>query len=421
MRGILPLLGCLAVSGALFVMFVVEGPFRSTGPELRDTGLETSRPASAPPDPTDVGASAEARLRRAAHLLLRGRTGRAGQVLRRTRLTASAPADLALCDFRLGELEWGRGRPRRALRAYGLALTEDPGHAPSYAGRARAEAALGWTGAAIRDYGAAVARDPGFAVEFGELYEYLGQPARAAQQYAAFTAGLRPMRAAGTVDALEIGRYEADHGDPDSAVRRLRAEWGRRTGVDVADALGWALHRAGRDSEAAGYAARAERLGGHNALFAYHRGEIERALGHPATARDHLARALRINPHFSPQGAPRARQALIELDEQARWAPPAPSSPRPSPSSSVSPSVSPSASSSAKPAPATKPTAKPRSASKPTTKPQPTTKPTPTRKPSPSPGSPSPDRTGAPGERSGTGARGAHEANGGPSQRPPSR
>ncbi|GAA3068656.1 tetratricopeptide repeat protein [Streptosporangium carneum] len=255
-----------------------------------------------------------ASLSRAVHLLrLRGESERAREALLRTRLMASSSTDLALCDFQLGEIEWESGRPREALRAYGRALAADPGHAASFAGRARAEAALGWSGSAIRDYGAAVARDPGFAVEFGELYEYLGQPEKARQQYAVFVAGNRLMGAAGTADALEAGRYEADHGDPGAAVRRLEAEWRRRGSVEAADALGWALHRAGRDAEAAGYAARAERLGGHDALFAYHRGEIERALGRRTVARAHLTRALRINPYFSLAGAPKARQALIEL------------------------------------------------------------------------------------------------------------
>ncbi|MEV8639234.1 tetratricopeptide repeat protein [Streptosporangium sp. NPDC051023] len=448
MRRFLPLFGCLAVGGALFALFGSDGPSGATR-TLRDTGMETSRPTSAPPDLADFITGAEAYLRghpadariwadlggahveqarrtgdpahyararsaferslrlspevdamigmgalanarhefgaarswglrarraapyrwslyavltdaytelgrygkaeralqrmldgrpdvaslsRAAHLLrLRGQTERARAVLQRTRSMASAPADLALCDFQLGELEWGEGRPREALRAYGQALTADPGHAPSFAGRARAEAALGWTGAAIRDYGAAVARDPGFAAELGELYEYLGQPARAAQQYAVFAAEHRLMRAKGVADDLEAGRFAADHGDPGSAVRRLSAEWRRRGSVEVADALGWALHRAGRDAEAAGYAARAERLGDRDALFAYHRGEIERALGHTTSARAHLTRALRINPYFSLQDAPRARQALIELREAP--SPPPPPSPRPPPPS----------------------------------------------------------------------------------------
>ena len=70
----------------------------------------------------------------------------------------------------------------------------------------------------------------------------------------------------------------------------------------MADALGWALHRAGEDGEALGFARRAtDRARGgevRSAAYAYHRGVIERALGLAAPARRHLAEALRLNPYF---------------------------------------------------------------------------------------------------------------------------
>ncbi|NUP61656.1 MAG: hypothetical protein HOW71_05700, partial [Nonomuraea sp.] len=183
--------------------------------------------------------------------------------------------------------------------------------------RARAQAALGRTPQALRDYAAAVARSPSFVVEYGELLDHLGDHAGARRQYAVFAAQTRLLAAQGITEDLALGRFEADHGDPGAAVRHLRAEWGRRQSVEVADALAWALHRAGHDAEAARYAARAARLGGRDALFAYHRGEIERALGHAGTARTHLREALSVNPHFAPGGAARVRAALAELGENA--------------------------------------------------------------------------------------------------------
>ncbi|MFF4986828.1 tetratricopeptide repeat protein [Streptosporangium saharense] len=281
-----------------------------------------------------------AALTRAADLLrVRGESGRARAVLRRAGLAAASSAssaDVARYAYGLGELEWSLGRPRQAVRAYGRALAADPGHAPAYAGRARAEAALGLTGAAVRDYGAAAARDPGYTADLGELYEYLGQPERAARQYALFTSyGLA------RVDVLRAGRFEADHGDPASAVRRLRAEWNGHRAPEVADALAWALHRAGHNAEAATYAARAEPPGARDALAAYHRGEIARALGDTVSARAHLARALRINPYFSLDGAPRARQALIELPKAPPPPPPPPPSPKPTAPAKAAPSATP--------------------------------------------------------------------------------
>jgi hypothetical protein len=42
----------------------------------------------------------------------------------------------------------------------------------------------------------------------------------------------------------------------------------------------------------------------------FHRGSIERCLGHPAAARAWFRRALELNPSFSLLHAPIAREAL---------------------------------------------------------------------------------------------------------------
>ncbi|WP_406311837.1 tetratricopeptide repeat protein [Streptosporangium sp. NBC_01639] len=243
---------------------------------------------------------------------LHGRPGPARDLLHRACVISGDPAEYAFCEWQLGELAWNNGDPRTALTAYTQALAADPEHAPARAGKARAEAALGHTGQALRDYATAVARSPSFVIEYGELLQHLGDGDGARRQYAVFTAQHKLLAANGDTDNLAMGTFEANHGDADTAVRHLRAEWKRRQSVEVADALGWALHQAGHHAEAAAYTARADALGGRNALFAYHRGEIEHALGHTAAARAHLTRAMSINPHFSPAGATRARALLAE-------------------------------------------------------------------------------------------------------------
>jgi tetratricopeptide (TPR) repeat protein len=243
---------------------------------------------------------------------LRGRPGPARDLLHRACAIPGDPAEYAFCQWQLGELAWNNGDPRTALSAYTKALAADPEHGPSRAGKARAEAALGHTDQALRDYATAVARSPSLVIEYGELLEHLGDGEGARRQYAVFTAQHKLLAANGDTDSLAMGTFEANHGDADAAVRHLREEWKRRQSVEVADALGWALHQAGHHTEAAAYATRADALGGRNALFAYHRGEIEHALGHTAAARAHLSRALSINPNFSPAGATRARALLAE-------------------------------------------------------------------------------------------------------------
>lgn len=83
--------------------------------------------------------------------------------------------------------------------------------------------------------------------------------------------------------------------------------------MQAADALAWALHRNGRDTEALDHATNATRLGWRNAAFLYHRGVIHHALGDDKQARHDLAEALGINPHFDVLQAPIARQLLTSL------------------------------------------------------------------------------------------------------------
>jgi Flp pilus assembly protein TadD len=65
-----------------------------------------------------------------------------------------------------------------------------------------------------------------------------------------------------------------------------------------------ALARNGRCGEALRYSERALRLGTRDALKYFHRGMIERCLGHRPEARTWFRRALALNPHFSVLWAP---------------------------------------------------------------------------------------------------------------------
>ncbi|BCL30294.1 hypothetical protein GCM10017557_51530 [Streptomyces aurantiacus] len=236
---------------------------------------------------------------------------------------ASAPAERADCLVRVGELAWERGEPVESLRAFGAALRADPGEHAARAGQGRALAALGRHSEALRAYQSALAKQPlpQYALELGELYESLGVGGAARAQYDVLRARVREGAAEGVNDALVLGLFEADHGDAGGAVRRLRAEWARHPSAAVADALGWALHRVGDDREAVRFATKAtDKVRGgavRSALYAYHRGAIERELGNPGAARRHLGEALRINPSFSPVLVPVAVRELGELEEVA--------------------------------------------------------------------------------------------------------
>ena len=71
-------------------------------------------------------------------------------------------------------------------------------------------------------------------------------------------------------------------------------------------------------AEALALADQALRLGTPNALFHFHRGMIDQALGDTAAARQDLSRALAINPHFSTLHAPAATEALAGLERETR-------------------------------------------------------------------------------------------------------
>ena len=107
--------------------------------------------------------------------------------------------------------------------------------------------------------------------------------------------------------------FEADHGDPAFAVKKAKEAYAFAPSVRAADALGWALTRAGRPAEGLAFAERALRLGSLNPRFLYHAGMAAKGAGEDAAGRRYLSRALGLNPSFSALYAPRARAALEEL------------------------------------------------------------------------------------------------------------
>ncbi|MET9470367.1 hypothetical protein ABZY44_37375, partial [Streptomyces sp. NPDC006544] len=231
---------------------------------------------------------------------------------------AKAPAEKAYVLFRLGELAWERGDEQEALRQYEGALRTDPAQAEALGGRARVLAALGRGGEAVRDYRLALGRaaSPALSLELGELLESLGRGEEARTVYEGLAAQVaRGAARSGVNEELVLGRFEADHGEPAAAVRRLTAEWARHKNLPVADALGWALHRAGDDTAALEYAKKATEQGLRLAEFSYHRAMIERGLGDDAAARRYLQEAMRTNPRFSPVRGPLAKEALASIGQ----------------------------------------------------------------------------------------------------------
>ena len=246
---------------------------------------------------------------------LRGDVRTARRVLEQALDSATSRGDIAYVATQLGQLAWNQGRYRTALTDYARALAADDTYLPALEGRARAQFASGDRAGAVRTMELVVSRYPlpGPLVELGELYEDrggAGDRARAHDQYTLVDAWTALARANGVNADLDTALAAADHGDRAAALRAARAEWARRHTVHTADALAWALHVNGRDTEALPHARRATETGYRNAAFLFHRGMIELATGREADGRSSLTAALRLNPGFSPLGARAARTAL---------------------------------------------------------------------------------------------------------------
>jgi tetratricopeptide (TPR) repeat protein len=246
---------------------------------------------------------------------LRGDLPAARAALEQALRIAVDPADAAFAHRYLGELAYNSGDLDEAERQFADGLRRAPSSPPLLVGRARVHAARGEFEAALADYTDAVQRlpEPGFLTELGELYDFLGRTEQAQEQYDVVRATQRLFEAAGVELDLEQSLFLADHGSPQEALRAAAVGWQTRRSVHSADAYAWALHVNGRSREALEIAEQAQRLGTRNALFEYHRGMIQQALGADEAARRSLTAALDINPHFSPLRARSARATLTAL------------------------------------------------------------------------------------------------------------
>ena len=104
--------------------------------------------------------------------------------------------------------------------------------------------------------------------------------------------------------------------DVPRVLAKVSAEIETRRDIYGYDLLAWALHRSGRDAEAAPVMAKALALGTQDAMLFYHAGMIHRAMGHDGEARTYLGRALEVNPYWHPFQPAEARAVLDSLDAQ---------------------------------------------------------------------------------------------------------
>ena len=250
---------------------------------------------------------------------LRGDTAQAEATLRRVADDATSPAAAGFAYFQLGELARNAGDVDGAEVAYRVGLTRDPESVPLAVGLARVAAARGDTDAALAGYQSAATRSPQpwLVAEYGELLESVGRLDEARQQYDLVRTTAELFRSQGVEVDVDLALFEADHGDPAAALAALTPALGKppsRGGILVADARAWALHLLGRDAEALASADEALGIGTRRALFLYHRGAVQAALGHRDAAIADLSTALATDPHFSWLHAADAQALLSSLE-----------------------------------------------------------------------------------------------------------
>jgi len=226
---------------------------------------------------------------------------------------AGSPENLAYVGALLGDLELARGRVDAAAGAYRQALSAGGGdYPPALAGLAKGDIARGRLAPAARRLRAASDLLPltSSLTLLAEVELAAGRRAAGRRDLEVLRAQQRLQRSAGTVPDAELVVFEATHGDPRRAVALGRRVYRAAPSVRSADALGWALTRAGRGPDGLVWARRALRLGSRDPLFHFHAGMAARAAGEAGVARRELALALSLNPGFSPWLARQARKAL---------------------------------------------------------------------------------------------------------------
>jgi tetratricopeptide (TPR) repeat protein len=208
------------------------------------------------------------------------------------------PVDTASFTELLGQLFLAQGELDRADAAFAGALTLSPQRVGATLGAARVAVARGDLPAAIALVADATSRTslPAAATLLGQLHLQAGDAGAADDAFALVRANEQLLAAAGLDTDLESALFEADHGDPARAVELAEAAYATRHTVFTADALGWALTRAGRPVEAVPFVEESLRLGTASAALHVHAAAAFSAAGQPMEAAAQLRSAFELSP-----------------------------------------------------------------------------------------------------------------------------
>jgi tetratricopeptide (TPR) repeat protein len=261
------------------------------------------------------GPALDVRLARLAYLT--GDPDRALEIARRAHVDAieQGAIDLAFFDFQLGEFARLAGDATQARTAFEAALSIRPTHLGALVGLARVDAAVGDQASAIAILGhaAAIAPQPEVLALLGDLLAARGDEAAARSQYDIVRLSAQLSDLAGTVYDRQLIAFELDHGGASEALlEAARTSSAARPDAAGLDLVAWALHRLGRDDEAAAASDLARATGIVDARVTFHAGAIAVGRGDTARGRALLGEALALGPALDPAERAEAERLLAD-------------------------------------------------------------------------------------------------------------
>jgi tetratricopeptide (TPR) repeat protein len=235
-------------------------------------------------------------------------SGHVDGAVRAMRLAVSAggsPENTAYVQTLLGDLELARGRTGAARDAYRFALRDIPSYPQALTGLARLDLARGDLQPAAARLRRATDRLPltSALTLLAEVERAAGRPRAASADLAAARVQHALLGRNGTRPDAEAVLFEANHGSPQRAVRLGRRVWHASPSIRSADALGWALTRAGRPRAGVAWARRALRTGSRDPMFRLHAGVAARRAGRVREAARHFDLAMSGRAALSPSAA----------------------------------------------------------------------------------------------------------------------
>jgi len=217
----------------------------------------------------------------------------------------------AYVEVLLGDLELTRGRTSAARDAYRGALRDFPDFPQALTGFARLDAASGRLHRAAARLRRSTNRLPltTALTLLAEVEGEIGNARAARADLATARVQHRLLRRSQTLPDAEAVLFEANHGSQARAVTLGRRVWRLAPSIRSADALGWALTRAGRPGAGLVWARRALGTGSMDPTFRLHAGIAALRSGRRLEAQRYLTAATKGAAALSPGSARLLREA----------------------------------------------------------------------------------------------------------------